>query len=687
MRELRRREAERLIQQDLPRRIRDVILAADHVRDLHQRIVDDDGEVVGGAAVGADDHRIADDVGVERRPRRARGPVNVTSSVSGTSKADDRPLAGVDPRARLFARDRGTCRDTSAAGRRRDRPGDRPRACPASRSSSTRDASRSARWRRTRRGAAARTGDRGRAAADVGPSSQSSPSQRRSSRMLASDSRVERSASVSSMRRMNVPSLPCASSQLKSAVRALPTCSWPVGLGGDAHSESTRAVSSFVQSSGRHGHSATACAAMASPRPTASTPSFVFPLTLTRLDVDAERAGERSLDRVDAAPIFGRSRMTTTSTFTTRKPRSRTSATRAQQVDARRALPARIGVRKVRPMSPARGAEDRVGDRVADHVGIGMPERARARTAPSRRRGRAAALDEAVQVVAHADAASRFATRAPRRRSDRRRRDLDVARIAPRRRARGGRRARPAAPRRWRRRPAGRARSRRAARRGGTPAASAPGRSSSRGSVSTITRRRPVCDALHGVADRQRHDRGAVRGGGVDRARDHRRRHERPRRVVDEHDVAPRCARHRTHWPPNPAGARRRRRRGPGIPRSQAGGGRQHPGGHRDDDPGDARMRANASTLRSRIGRPPRSSNCFGTPAPSRRPAPPAAMMAVTCMEAFSAGTNDDYTAATGQARLRFGTGSSTSCRDDPAHASTNSPICGRVARHVGIGS
>ena len=33
------------------------------------------------------------------------------------------------------------------------------------------------------------------------------------------------------MRRMNVPPAPRAISQLKSAVRALPTCSWPVGLG------------------------------------------------------------------------------------------------------------------------------------------------------------------------------------------------------------------------------------------------------------------------------------------------------------------------------------------------------------------------------------------------------------------------------------------------------------------------
>ena len=49
--------------------------------------------------------------------------------------------------------------------------------------------------------------------------------------MAASDSRVDRSKSVSSMRSTNVPPVRRASSQLKSAVRALPTCSCPVGLG------------------------------------------------------------------------------------------------------------------------------------------------------------------------------------------------------------------------------------------------------------------------------------------------------------------------------------------------------------------------------------------------------------------------------------------------------------------------
>ena len=66
MRELRRGEAERAVEQQLTRGVRNVILATDHVRHLHQRIVDHDGEVVGGPAVGSHQHRIADDLGVER---------------------------------------------------------------------------------------------------------------------------------------------------------------------------------------------------------------------------------------------------------------------------------------------------------------------------------------------------------------------------------------------------------------------------------------------------------------------------------------------------------------------------------------------------------------------------------------------------------------------------------------------
>src|SRR5437773_187591 len=64
-----------------------------------------------------------------------------------------------------------------------------------------------------------------------GPSSQSSPSQRRPSRMPSIMSSDERSASVSSMRRTKTPPSRRAKSQLKSAVRAPPTCKCPVGEG------------------------------------------------------------------------------------------------------------------------------------------------------------------------------------------------------------------------------------------------------------------------------------------------------------------------------------------------------------------------------------------------------------------------------------------------------------------------
>ena len=57
------------------------------------------------------------------------------------------------------------------------------------------------------------------------------PGTRRSARMACSDSLVDRSMSVSSIRRMKVPPWPRANSQLNSAVRALPTCKWPVGDG------------------------------------------------------------------------------------------------------------------------------------------------------------------------------------------------------------------------------------------------------------------------------------------------------------------------------------------------------------------------------------------------------------------------------------------------------------------------
>jgi hypothetical protein len=64
-----------------------------------------------------------------------------------------------------------------------------------------------------------------------GPSSQSSPSQPRPSRIARSHSSLERSGSVSSTRSRNCPPRRRARAQLNRAVRAPPMCSGPVGLG------------------------------------------------------------------------------------------------------------------------------------------------------------------------------------------------------------------------------------------------------------------------------------------------------------------------------------------------------------------------------------------------------------------------------------------------------------------------
>ena len=60
MRERRNRPAERLIQQHVLGRVRDVIVAAHHVRDLHVDVVDDDRQVIGGLAVRPQDHEVFD---------------------------------------------------------------------------------------------------------------------------------------------------------------------------------------------------------------------------------------------------------------------------------------------------------------------------------------------------------------------------------------------------------------------------------------------------------------------------------------------------------------------------------------------------------------------------------------------------------------------------------------------------
>ena len=61
----RRAQLERLEHQQLARRVGEVILAAQHVRDAHLRIVDGIAEEERGAAIGAPQDEVADVVGRE----------------------------------------------------------------------------------------------------------------------------------------------------------------------------------------------------------------------------------------------------------------------------------------------------------------------------------------------------------------------------------------------------------------------------------------------------------------------------------------------------------------------------------------------------------------------------------------------------------------------------------------------
>ena len=56
-------KAQRLVDQDLARGVGQVVVAADDVGDLHVGVVTDNGEVIGGGAVGANQDHIVHDVG------------------------------------------------------------------------------------------------------------------------------------------------------------------------------------------------------------------------------------------------------------------------------------------------------------------------------------------------------------------------------------------------------------------------------------------------------------------------------------------------------------------------------------------------------------------------------------------------------------------------------------------------
>ena len=222
-------------------------------------------------------------------------------------------------------------RCTAAAGRRPVPAADRP---PAPRCRSSGTPRRATAIPRRGRGirAAAPTGGTAEVAARLDPFVPVSPSQRRSSRMAASDARVERSKSVSSIRRTNVPPVRRASSQLKSAVRALPTWSWPGGAGRKPHAE--RRASGHSSRIERHGVGGDGLAGAR------GIHAFVgLALDAHLLHAAPERRGQVRADLRDYRQQFRASAITTTSTLVTAtRPRAPASAVR-EQLHAVGALP------------------------------------------------------------------------------------------------------------------------------------------------------------------------------------------------------------------------------------------------------------------------------------------------------------------------------------------------------------
>ena len=90
---------ERLQHVHLPRRVVQVIIAANDVRDAHVHVVDDHAEVVGRRAIRARDDQVIE-LGVLKGHRPVHQVLDHHCAIEGIAKANDRSDAG----ARLGAR-------------------------------------------------------------------------------------------------------------------------------------------------------------------------------------------------------------------------------------------------------------------------------------------------------------------------------------------------------------------------------------------------------------------------------------------------------------------------------------------------------------------------------------------------------------------------------------------------------
>ena len=139
-----------------------------------------------------------------------------------------------------------------------------------------------------------------------------------------------------------------------------------------------------------------------------------------------------------------------------------------------------------------------------------------------------------------------------------------------------------------------------------------------------------LADLLDGVGDRDRRHRRAGAAGGIDRARNHRRRDEGPRGVVDQNDVGL-LGRQRLEPGMHRGLARRAaigRAAGGAVPRRPALNIAVSSGFTTGCTANTSGCRQNASMARKITVCPPISRYCLGPPAPARSPRPAATRMA-----------------------------------------------------------
>ena len=102
VRERRSLKAQCLINQNLTRRVGQVVVATNHMRDVHVRIVADHGEVIGRRAIGAHQNHVVHDIGRETHVA-IHGVVELDGAmVLGHLQAPHMRLTCVDARLRFF---------------------------------------------------------------------------------------------------------------------------------------------------------------------------------------------------------------------------------------------------------------------------------------------------------------------------------------------------------------------------------------------------------------------------------------------------------------------------------------------------------------------------------------------------------------------------------------------------------